>query len=397
MRRPYRQHGFSLIELLVASGLSVAAVALASMALVAQNNAMSALDQTRGANAVGREAILLIEESIRRLGWGIDPRYAIDFKYGACATQPQPCRDSTFAPDELVFVARNPNYYWFNTGDPGCTLAAGCFYGRAWPITGVTTSGSPSTLTITPQATNTTAVTIRPGQVVLAMCAGGLSPVMLTLSQSYTITGTSALLLTPDAANMVPYNDYASLAACHGQPGAALFLVDRFRYFIQRFGSNSWLMLDTGVDVNADGTRGNTPDLIPVAKNVEDMQVAYAVPPLPGGCAFGDLNNHNGVLGDDPSNSTAEEPTFTTAGPLYTTTATDPTRCNLWAGNVRSIRVTLRIRAASPDRSRAGWAGDSIPYPENRSGNVQVSSYRQYTAETSISLRNLDSKTPFIY
>jgi hypothetical protein len=220
---------------------------------------------------------------------------------------------------------------------------------------------------------------------------------MLTLSQSYTISGTTSVLLTPDATNMVPYNDYASLAACHGQSGAALFLVDRFRYFIQTFGSSSWLMLDTGIDLNNDGTRGNTPDLIPVAKNVEDVQVAYAIPPLPGGCVFGDLNNHNGVLGDDPSYATPEEPALTTAGPLYTTSSTDPTRCNLWAGNVRSIHVTLRIRGGSPDRSRTGWAGDSIPYPENRSGNVQVAGYRQYTAETAISLRNLDSKTPFIY
>jgi type IV pilus assembly protein PilW len=397
MKRPYRQHGFTLLELLVATGLAAAAVAIASMAMVTQNNAMYAVDQTRGANGAGREAILQIEESLRRLGWGIDPRYAIDFKYGNCATQPQPCRDSTSASDELVFVARNPNYRWLNNGDPGCSLAGGCFFGRAWPVTSVTTGGSPSTLTITPQATNTTTVTTMPGQVVLATCAGGQNPVMLTLSQSYTISGISAVLLTPDSTNMVPYNDYASLAACHGQSGAALFLVDRFRYFIQTFGSSPWLMLDTGVDLNNDSTRGNTPDLIPVAKNVEDMQVAYAIPPLPGGCVFGDLNNHNGVLGDDPSNSTAEEPTFSTVGPLYTTSSIDATRCNLWAGNVRSIRVVLRIRAGAPDRSRPGWAGDSIPYPENRSGNVQVAGYRQYTAETSINLRNLDSKTPFIY
>jgi len=397
MKRPYRQPGFTLLELLMATGLAIAALAMASLAMLAQNNAMYALDQTRGANGAGREAILLIEESLRRLGWGIDPRYAIDFKYGNCATQPQPCRDSTSAPDELVFVARSPNYYWLNNGDPGCSLVGGCSYGRAWPITSVTTGGSPSTLTITPQATNTAIVTTRPGQVVLAMCSAGQNAVMLTLSQSYTISGTSAVLLTPDTTNMVPYNDHASLAACHGQSGAALFLVDRFRYFIQTFGSDPWLMLDTGVDVNNDGTRGNTPDLIPVAKNVEDMQVAYAIPPLSSGCVFGDLNNHNGVLGDDPSYSTPEEPTFTTAGPLYSTRPTDPTRCNLWAGNVRSIHVALRIRGGRPDRSRTGWAGDLIPYPENRSGSIQIAGYRQYTAETEINLRNLDSTTPFIY
>ncbi len=196
MKRPYRQPGFTLIELLMATGLAIAALAMASLAMLAQNNAMYALDQTRGANGAGREAILLIEESLRRLGWGIDPRYAIDFKYGNCATQPQPCRDSTSAPDELVFVARSPNYYWLNNGDPGCSLVGGCSYGRAWPITSVTTGGSPSTLTITPQATNTAIVTTRPGQVVLAMCSAGQNAVMLTLSQSYTISGTSAVLLS---------------------------------------------------------------------------------------------------------------------------------------------------------------------------------------------------------
>jgi hypothetical protein len=242
------------------------------------------------------------------------------------------------------------------------------------------------------------------GRVVLAVCAGGQNATLVTLSQNYTVTNTGSFTLTPTATNQLPYNDWNSLQACHGQPGAVLFLVDRYRYFIQNFGTTPWLMLDVGLDLNANGILppADTADLIPIAKNLEDMQVAYVIPPNLA-CAAAPDNGPgpagDWIIGNNPG--IVEEPVASaaTVAPTYTTPSNDPSRCNsLNAANVRAIRVTLRLRSDKPDPTHPqGWAGDSIPYPENRTGTASGGGYRRYTSETEITLRNLDSRSPFIY
>ncbi len=398
------ESGVTLIELLVGTSIAVFALAIGSMAMLAQTQAIRAMDLTRGANTASRETMQQIEHNLRLLGWGIDPHFAVDLSTNCIsATPPGPCRDQVNAPDQLAFVARNPMYRFLNQNESGCTLVNGCTYGKVWPITAMT-AGAPNTITITPQATNPSTIMFEMGRVALALCAGGQSATMVTLSQNYTVTNSGSFLLTPTATNKPPYNDWNSLQACHGQPGAMLFLVDRYRYFIQNFGTTPWLMLDVGLDLNANGILppADTADLIPIAKDIEDMQVAYVIPPNPA-CAIAPDNgpgaNGDWIIGNNPG--IVEEPvgTAATVAPTYTTPSTDPSRCNsLNAANVRAIRVSLRIRSDKPDPTHGpGWTGDSIPYPENRVGTATGGSYRRYTSETEITLRNLDSRSPFIY
>lgn len=396
------ESGVTLIELLVGTAIGLMALALGSAAMLTQTKAMRALDLTRGANTSGREAMQQIEHGLRLAGWGIDPHFAIDLSTNCISTPPGPCRDQVNAPDQLAFVSRSPMYRFLNQNESGCTLANGCTYGKVWPITAMN-AGAPNTVTISPQATNPATLRLEMGRVVLAVCAAGQTATMLTLSQNYPITNSGSFVLTPVATNNPPYNDWNSLQACHGQPGAMLFLVDRYRYFKQDFGTTPWLMLDVGLDLNGNGVLPptDTQDLIPIAKNVEDMQVAYVIPPNPA-CATAP-DNGPGVTGDwiiGNNPGIVEEPvgTAATVAPTYTTPSSDPSRCNsLNAANVRGIRVSLRLRSGKPDSTRPGWAGDSIPYAENRTGSASGGGYRRYTSETEITLRNLDSRSPFIY
>ncbi len=404
MKQSSPESGLTLIELLVGTGIAVVAIAMASMAMVTQSQAMRSLDLTRGANTSSREAMQQIEHNLRLLGWGIDPHFAIDLATNCInPTPPGPCRDQINAPDQLAFVTRNPMYRFFNQNEGGCALANGCIYGNAWPLSAMT-PGSPNTVTISPQSTNPATVSLQMGRVVLAVCAGGQNATMLTLSASYTVTNSGSFVLTPTSTNSPPYNDWSSLQPCHGQAGAMLFLVDHYRYFVQTFGTTPWLMLDLGVDLNGNGILPptDTADLIPVAKDVEDLQVAYVIPPN-SACATAPDNgpgpNGDWIVGNNPG--VVEEPvrTAATVPPTYQTAANDPSRCNsLNAANVRGIRVSLRLRSDMPDRSHGPtWTGDSLPYAENRTGTASGGNYRRYTSETEITLRNLDSRSPFIY
>jgi type IV pilus assembly protein PilW len=101
-RAPQTQRGFTLLELLVASTIAILAITMVTLAFLAQQRSILALDLTRVANEGSRDALLQLETTLRRLGWGIDPRFALDFGNYSCA--PAPCRDKVDAPDEIVFA-----------------------------------------------------------------------------------------------------------------------------------------------------------------------------------------------------------------------------------------------------------------------------------------------------
>ena len=391
-KTPNSAAGFTLLELLTSATIAVVAVAAASVALTTQYRAMQSVDLARGANTQSRAAMTRIESSLRELGWGIDPRYAIDMKYAkgaAGATCTPPCRDHYNAPDELVFVARNPYYRWRAGGDNGCPSAStgGCYDGNSWPATAMT-AGTPKTIT----ATIPNAVTLEEGRVILLTCATGTSAVMITVASTTTGAG-AGTVITPLATNAIPYNDWTSLVACHGTTGASVFLVDRYHYYLDT-GTYSvpWLMFDTGLYPSAGG------DIYPLAKDVEDIQVAYGL--TPSTLYPAPDTNADWVLGNDTSSAAAEEPDFDAGSPGYSTSLTASSRFTKNPANVRAIRVTLRLRSDRTDQTHpSSWTGDTLVYPENhaQSGSLSGGRYRRYTAETEVTLRNLDSTSPFTF
>ena len=395
MTLPRTQRGFSLLEIVVASAVSLVAVTAASQALVGQYMALQSRDLYRTANGAAREATQFLDSTLRMTGFGVDPRWALDFSY-RCANQP--CRDSATGPDELVVVSRDPRYRYLVQGEGACTDAGGCFSGDSWPITAATTA--PASLTVTFQP----GTSLEAGRVVLALCAGGQSPVMLTLDApvslpSSAMAGDVVLNRFSGDPTLGPYNATGSLQACHGQPGAAMFLIDRARFFVQTLNGIPWLMLDTGRDLDGDGILppADQDDLIPVAKNVIDMQVAYALDAC-AGFASGPDSDGDWIIGD--SKGAREEPLLNTnpAAPIYGTASTDPSRCTLNPANVRALRVTLRIRSDRADRGKTdGWSGDRVTNAENRAGTLNVPGYRLFTTQLDVTLRNMSSTASFVF
>lgn len=417
MKRPRAQRrGFSLVELLVASTITVLAIAMASLGFLAQNKALQALDLTRVANVAARDAMIPIESSLRDLGWGIDPRFAIDLTYN-CASSP--CRDHNDAPDELAFVARDANYRWADLGEttcaaantacPGgaCATAGGCFVGHAWHPTSPG-GGVLAIDTATRQLhfPTTAPITFHNNRLVMLTCQGGVSPVILTLSSQTAVA--SASLATPTnvtlnyaATNSFPYNYSAGILPCHSNLGSGLYLVDRYRYFIWTpfTGSAPWLMLDTGLDLDNDGNPSTTDsdDWIPISKNVEDMQVAYV---LNTGTGTGPSNS-DWIVGNGPVTAAEDliAPDGGTNEPLYTTLTTDTRRFNKQSANARAVRVTLSLRSDRTDQTQpTAWTGDPFQPAENRTTPYPAGGrYRRYTVTSEITLRNMDARSPFTF
>jgi type IV pilus assembly protein PilW len=395
MARPQPDRGFTLIEVLTASAVSLIAVTAASNALVGQYTALQSRDLSRTANGAAREATQFLDSTLRMTGFGVDPRWAIDFSYRCGA---QPCRDSATGPDELVVVSRDPRYRYLAQGEGTCTNLAGCFSGDAWPITAATTG--PASLTVTFQP----GTSLEAGRVVLALCAGGQAPVMLTLAAPVSLSRASpasdvVLNQFSSEPTLGPYNATGSLQACHGQPGAALFLIERSRFFVQTLNGTPWLMLDTGRDLDGDGILppADQDDLIPVAKNVLDMQVAYALDACDG-VASGPDSNGDWIIGNEKG--TREEPLLDTnpVAPIYGTASTDPSRCTVNPANVRALRLTLRLRSDRAAHGKGdGWSGDQLVNAENRSGDLNVPGYRLFTTQLDVTLRNMNSTASFIF
>jgi len=395
MTRRASRKGFTLIEVMVSSAVSLVAVAAASQALISQYGALQGRDLSRQANGSAREATQFLDTTLRMTGFGVDPRWAIDMNYRCTG---QPCRDSANGPDEIVVTSRDPRYRYQAQGEGLCANPAGCFSGDAWPITAATTT--PPSLTVTFQP----GTSLEAGRVVLAMCAGGQNPVMLTLAGAVSLPSVApagSVVINRFSTDMTlgPYNATGSLLTCHGQPGAAMFLVDRARFFVQTLNGTPWLMLDTGRDLDGDGVLppADQDDLIPVAKNVVDMQVAYALDPC-GGVPAGPDYDGNWVIGDTKGRQ--EEPLRVTnpPAPTYGASSSDPARCTLSPANVRGIRVSLRLQSDRVDHSRgANWSGDTVASPENRTNSLTIPGRRLFSSQIDVTLRNMSSQASFIF
>lgn len=400
-----RARGFTLVELMITLAVVSIVVAMAMVAVMSQQEMLQSRDLARAANASMRDALFTLETSLRHTGFGVEPRLAIDTQY-LCPTGAASCRDSKTGPDELVVLERNGNYRWVPWDGSTCTMDGGCFFGNAWPITEMVSN----ILTVAVHPGET--VTWQRGQLVLATCAAGAEPRLLRLDSR--VQGSGSVPLGPGGMTPTsdPYNAWGALQPCHGQPGAAVFLVERRRYFIQNVGGTPWLMLDPGVDVNGDNNLppADTADLTPLARGVEDMQVAYVLAPgpaanQPSGPVPPPDSNGNWVLGDDPA-AGPEAPQFVAStpanpavdSPTYKTPRDHVSRADTHAANVRAIRVSLTFRSHRSDPTRPkGWAGDSVPGAENRGGQLSGGGFHRYVISSQISLRNMDSRDSFIF
>src|SRR5712671_3725976 len=273
--------GFTLLELMVGATISLLVIGAVTAAFLSQNRAFVALDLHRVAADAARDAFLDMEPSVRRAGFGLDPRYAFDFAYYACPAAN--CRDSTTGPDNIVFYARNPNYMYTTNGATApdgtvCASANGCVTGNAYNVS-ITSAGG--VYTVKPDLRTGAVTRLRQGQLVQFICSGAAAITMATLAttpagaQSGTVT--LSLVPTPGAApasnDPTQANGFAA-NGCFVAPGVIMVLVDRYHYLIQTYSGVPWLVLDTGTDTDELGTV-DAGDYLPVAPGVEDIQFAY--------------------------------------------------------------------------------------------------------------------------
>lgn len=416
LRGSRRPGGFTLAELLVTVAVTAMAIAGVLAVFTSQHRAYEGMEVSRAAQEGARDALAHLERSLRRAGFGVEPRHAFDFRYYRPEAKSgvggrQIYRDRVDAPDVLSFVSRDPTYRIDQNGENGCTDAGGCPRGNAWRVTDIVglTSNTPI---VTLEARGP--LKLFKGQIIQFVCPSGERSTMGTVSVSASTTAAGLLAVTLQRNTTLPDDPYAQadLAnGCYLRPGTFAFLIERSYYHVRHFphlGSTGefHLMLDRGLDLNGDGTIDEK-DELPVAAGVENMQVAYVMyrSPIAAVVAAPDPaasdSNRNWVVGDDRS-ALAEEPNLTAQAPDYTATVLDARRLTLHPANVRAVRVSLTLRSSRPDPAPpAGWCGDDIPLFENfrlPSGHDPcegLGRYRRSTAQTTVQVRNLDSRSMF--
>jgi type IV pilus assembly protein PilW len=448
-----RRRGFTLIELMVGLSVALAVIGVVTATFLSQQRAMQALDISRDASNAARDAMLSMHDNIGRAGYGIDPRYAFDFRNYNCPSftfGSAPCRDSITAPDEIVFVERDSNYWW--AGDPtknvqGCDPSVPCT-GHAWNVTAFDATH----VTITANAQDTFLV----GQVVEILCpkgepasgTPGAGMTMGTVSTKAIAAAAGALQITlTTAVSNNPYKQ--NIGAGHdtcfdnvAQGGVSMFLVNRYRYHIATVNGDPWLMLDRGLDYNQNGITpenvgAGTPDTadeIPIAHGVEGMQIAYLLassnpwngsgtaPAAPDNGADWIIGNSAGVIEEPFVDPTAAGGTTggTNTAPLQSALDYDPTRFTMNAANIRGVRIRITARSLLKDLSQGtSFIGD-LANPqagspcvttgvtpsgcavENRTTfaaatQAALGGFRRFFNSAVVATPNLRSKDPFIF
>jgi type IV pilus assembly protein PilW len=384
--------GFTLLELMVGGTIGIMAIAMVLGVFVSQTASFQSLDLVRQMNGNARDASLELGNSIKRAGYGIDPAVAFDF---SCPGQPPgtKCHDSFNGPDDLRFYARNPNYvYTPQNAALGCATLGGCLGGGTmWAITA--TSGVAQ---IT--ATLGSGDVIQKGRTVLAICNDSSHPVYASVG-ARSAAGPGPIPITVTINSSTASTSLVGdtiFNGCHTT--GFLLLVDQYHYSVTllptgALGTNEpWLVLDTGIDFSPTGALPATANLIPVARGVEDMQVAYELGPITGTAPDSD---HDWVVGNNRAVAAAEEPDPTAARPIN-----GVLNGTMNPANIRGVRVTLVVRSPMPDRSLGSvFLGDPAVKFENRSdvSAVTLGQFRRMPITLSAATRNMGSANPYLF
>jgi prepilin-type N-terminal cleavage/methylation domain-containing protein len=321
-----RSRGFTLLEMMVSMTISLIALAAGMSVLIVQAGTMKQQAGLGSAVAQSELGLDYMERAVRLAGTGIDPQFGFDFDFYRCAlpglgaamNESANCaaatRDSITAADELVIAYRDPGFSLAAVPDTraGCTAAnAATYAGKVWGVTAA--SNASVTLLLKPGDV------LYRGQVLQLACSNGATYTYATVSQGRTgLAGTTCAATTLSLYGSVandPFNQSGFLAAgCFSDGTARAYAVRRNRFFVYRDVASTpprpYLMLDQGLDLDDSGALDDA-DLLPIASDIEDLQVAYATE-QPGILAlaaqptgwtaanFVKDTNADGVWGNDP-------------------------------------------------------------------------------------------------
>jgi type IV pilus assembly protein PilW len=402
MRSFPRPSGFSLVELLIALAASVFVMLGAAVLLRSQYQSFQTSTSERAFQETGRIALDALSTDLRQAGLGVDVGLVFDFGTQASArSAARPagttfatavpadcgaavtCRDSTTGPDQLVFHSRDPAF-----GKPLRTAATAA-------STSLTVSGplreplhQGQILQVVCYSGNMTWAYVRVGSTVDPSLDPNQTVDIPLASSATTFPNQNAVLADP-CFSTVATADASTIPAA-----TKVFKVDRYRYFIRNYsaagavvawgtaGSRPWLMLDRGTTDSGTGK----PVIDPVAPDVEDLQVAYVFP----------LDTANPVVGATAGVALAagaDGIDLAAACPVSTDDAIGANRLNHHPANIRAVQVSVVVRSAEPDLSRDGAA--TIPAALNRPDVAGPAGYLRLLLQTSVPVRNLDSRAPY--
>lgn len=368
--------GVTLLELMIALSIALIAIGVGLSMLLAQNASFQKQTGVGTAIAQNQVAADALYNAIRLAGTGIDPWMAFDFDFYDCRlpgtalsmTESVGCsseqRDASNAADELVVAYRDPSYStsWSRPVNlPGdtrtnCTAGdMGFFVGKVWGVTAATTSTV--TLVLKPGDT------LYRGQVLQLACPDGINYTYATIRSGRTsipTTATSCSSVTLDLYPLVAGNPFHQpgylSSACFSGGNARAYAVKRQRFFIHRqLGAplvHPYLMLDQGLDLDDDG-RLTDADLLPIAADIEDLQIGYALDQV-------------GIM------SIAPPPT----GWSSTTYVTDSNRNGVWGDEPgRTEQLSAPLIAGNPATAQFSAANATIP---GAGGGIRCTSFAQY-------------------
>ena len=279
-----RALGFTLIEMMIALGVSAIALAAALVAANAQHRTFYNGQKLRSAQNAGRSALLFLEQTLPLAGYGMDAPLALDFGfYDRSAICPEDeCKpDRTDGADELVFYARNAAYW--TPGAPEDEPR-----GHAWHLAKLT--DDVVTLKARPGDT------FRIGQILQAVCPGEPRYAYFTVSKRAVAPPAAAPSADPPSADLEvslelaeeanPFRrqDVAIATACFAKGDARVFAIDRYRLHVRGVAvdgrTDPFLVLDTGTDLDDDDDV-DADDEILLAEG--DRGVPGRLPVRPGG------------------------------------------------------------------------------------------------------------------
>lgn len=346
MRAPRSERGLTLIELMVSMAVAAFAITAILLAFYAQTSAYASEHRQMFAQAGAREALDFMEHTLRNGGYGVDPSLALLAYDGF-----NPDAENQTAPDLAypdAFVVHYRDLEFQRTLTPGGVGAAS-----------LTFSSDPGR--------------IFRGQILLLLCSAAEENAYVTVSGQPDPNRVTLEALADAPADSpiggpgAQFHQEARLGdACFQRGGVVAVKVDRAAFFVSAFADDPaqpnvktpYLMLHQGLDRDGSGTI-DAADAVPLAANVEQLQVAYLMDTVSPTCSAPAIH---GVT-DSPPWGTAWRTGF---GPTLDTPYADPIRCNNDVGNVRQVRVTLVARAGK----QPGATGDDAFSPGAANGKL---------------------------
>lgn len=332
-----RQRGFTLIELMVGSAVTLVTVLAVSAAFLGYTQSFYTQAGIRGAQASLRQTHQMVVRNLRMAGYGIDPPNAFGFPAGWSDDA------SRNRSDRLVFRMRNPSFK---------ALALGV------STTSITLSTGLSQ-------------TLRKGQVIQVMCAGALAWNYGRLSVDAP-KGSMGITLEP-ASGSFPNTNYFTEPCFTSSEKADVYIfkVDIYDYSIQ-------LVDDDGDPLTPGrpylfrrhGLSEGDPDAYgePVAEDIEALRVTYI-----------------------RADGSAFKPNPADPAPTYTTPLDDDLRKNNNPANIRAVRVALVARTSTRDLGVGPGYMDRIPKFADRPELPGPYGFRRVLSEMSVQVRNMSS------